>query len=255
MRIRSVSLLATTLAALLGCPLENMQANPSDDQASSERDEGEGLGFDNSEAHDDAVDAKEDVSWVETSEMAQGSGALRVLMTDAPLEADNVFVTICGIYVEPVARDGSGDTTRPEPGTEGGVPRDGEETKPADREQPDDRQQPDDREQPDEMLPPDAEPGAEPSAPADDHPEDDAAMAAGEGEELTDEEREAAERERVEAERERAEAEREAAEAEGRAAPPPSDERDGEPVPDRTDGADGQAPRDSEETTGAPRGW
>ena len=59
MRIRSVSLLATTLAALLGCPLENMQANTSDDQASSERDESAGLAFDNSEAHDDAVDPGE----------------------------------------------------------------------------------------------------------------------------------------------------------------------------------------------------
>ena len=73
MRIRSVSLLATTLAALLGCPLENMQASPSDDQASSERDDGAGLAFDNSEAHDDPVDAREDVSWVDAGEMAQGS--------------------------------------------------------------------------------------------------------------------------------------------------------------------------------------
>ena len=265
MRIRSVSLLATTLAALLGCPLENMQASPSDDQASTERDEGAGLAFDNSEAHDDAVDAREDVSWVETSEMAQGSGALRVLMTDAPLEADNVFVTICGIYVQP--RDGSGDAirgdeARPDPREDGSVPRDREGTEPTDRGEADDRGEPYDRGEPNEMVPPEADPGADPAAPADDHPEDDAAMAAGEGEELTDEEREAAEherfeaeRERVEAERERIEAERQAAEAEGRSAPPPTDERDREAVPGRTDGADGQPPRDPEDTTGAPRGW
>jgi hypothetical protein len=56
--------------------------------------------LDNSDAHDDAVDDAEDVSWVEQDTLLQGNAMLRLLLTDAPIAADNVFVTFCGVYAE-----------------------------------------------------------------------------------------------------------------------------------------------------------
>lgn len=93
MHLRSLSILATsTFFALLGCPLDEMSANTSAIPGASE-----GMA-DNTESHDDRVDAASDVTWA-ASEVGAGRSALRVLMTDAPLDADNVFVTICGIHV------------------------------------------------------------------------------------------------------------------------------------------------------------
>jgi uncharacterized protein DUF4382 len=93
MRFRSLSLLATSaVAALLGCSSEpsTAQAPPTSPDADS---------INSSARHDDPVDSPSDLSWV-PSQPESGSSALRVLMTDAPIAADSVFVTFCGIYVE-----------------------------------------------------------------------------------------------------------------------------------------------------------
>jgi hypothetical protein len=110
-RTRSISILASSfIALLLGCPLEGMQA-PDGSQFSAESDSNGSVV--NSESHDDAVDAVEDVSWARQDRLPSGSSALRVLMTDAPVEADSVFVTFCGIFVEsagaPAGVDGRDD--------------------------------------------------------------------------------------------------------------------------------------------------
>jgi hypothetical protein len=106
LRTRSLSILATTatLAALLGCPIEGMKT-PDAASLGAESDSIGGLA--NSPTHDDAVDAAEDVSWAD-AELPAGKSALRVLMTDAPVEADSVFVTFCGIFVAPAAADMGG---------------------------------------------------------------------------------------------------------------------------------------------------
>jgi hypothetical protein len=110
-RTRSISILASSfIAVLLGCPLEGMQA-PDGSQVGAESDSNGAVV--NSESHDDAVDAVEDVSWARQDRLPSGSSALRVLMTDAPVEAESVFVTFCGIFVEsagaPTGVDGSDD--------------------------------------------------------------------------------------------------------------------------------------------------
>jgi hypothetical protein len=97
-RSLSLGLLASsTLAALLGCSLDGAPsaADPPADP------DGSGTRPTNTASHDDAVDAPEDLSWARADQLARGTAALRVLMTDAPIAADNVFVTFCGIYVEP----------------------------------------------------------------------------------------------------------------------------------------------------------
>lgn len=124
MRTRSLSILATTaLAALLGCPIEGLNTP----DAARIAGESDGSGMANSENHDDAVDFAEDVSWADGQTPA-GRSALRVLMTDAPVEAESVFVTFCGIFVAPVGPDmGTGGrdpgvpSVRPEGGA-GGAP-------------------------------------------------------------------------------------------------------------------------------------
>lgn len=110
MRIRTISILAsTTLAALLGCPLEN-PSPPASQAATGDVAGSTGVSLDNGTGHDDAVDDVADSSWVEPSELASGSGALRVLLTDAPIAADNVFVTICNVSVH-----GHSETAASEP--------------------------------------------------------------------------------------------------------------------------------------------
>jgi hypothetical protein len=93
MRFVSLSLLATSAGlALLGCSSEHSPATaptPADTQLTN-----------SSARHDDAVDAPGDLSWVPTGQTS-GASSVRLLMTDAPVAADNVFVTFCGIYVEP----------------------------------------------------------------------------------------------------------------------------------------------------------
>jgi hypothetical protein len=103
LRTRSRSILATTatLAALLGCPVEGLKT-PDAASLGAESDSVGGVA--NSAEHDDAVDAAEDVSWAR-GQSPPGQSALRVLMTDAPVEADSVFVTFCGIFAEPAAGD------------------------------------------------------------------------------------------------------------------------------------------------------
>jgi hypothetical protein len=117
LRTRSLSILATTatLAALLGCPLEGLK---SPDAASLGAESDSVGGVANSASHDDAVDAAGDVSWAD-GQLPAGSSALRVLMTDAPVEADSVFVTFCGIFVEPAAGDMGGSV--PDPRVETGA--------------------------------------------------------------------------------------------------------------------------------------
>jgi hypothetical protein len=131
-RTRSLSILASTatLAALLGCPIEGMK---SPDAASLGAESDSVGGVANSSSHDDAVDAAEDVSWADGQ--LSGKSALRVLMTDAPIEADNVFVTFCGIFAEPAPADMGGDPgaydPRGEEGTGGYAGRDGAAGAPA----------------------------------------------------------------------------------------------------------------------------
>lgn len=120
MRIRSLTILASsTLAALLGCPLDSLQGTA--DPASGPNDSGSGLIADNTERHDDRIDAADDVSWVQQEPLPAGRSALRVLMTDAPIDAENVFVTFCGVQVHAAAAattGGAGDA-RPVPGVGG----------------------------------------------------------------------------------------------------------------------------------------
>jgi uncharacterized protein DUF4382 len=101
MRIRSLSfslLASSALAALLGCPLDQLSEKPAEDAAANaSRD---GLSAQNGESHDDPIDSAADGSWMPSDKLGSGTAALRVLMTDAPIEADNVFVTFCGISVE-----------------------------------------------------------------------------------------------------------------------------------------------------------
>jgi hypothetical protein len=80
--------------------------------ASSNMDPGalDGSIADNTESHDDRVDAAGDVTWAQ-SEIGAGRSALRVLMTDAPVDADNVFVTICGIHVHSLGAASPGTST------------------------------------------------------------------------------------------------------------------------------------------------
>jgi hypothetical protein len=110
-RLRSVSILATsTFFALLGCPLDEMSASSNVDPSAFS----DGSITDNTESHDDRVDAASDVTWAQ-SEVGAGRSALRVLMTDAPVDADNVFVTICGIHVHSLGPvlPGTPDATDP----------------------------------------------------------------------------------------------------------------------------------------------
>jgi hypothetical protein len=135
MRLRSLSILATsTFFALLGCPLDEMSAS-SDADPGAESDSSGDIA-DNTASHDDRVDAASDVAWAQ-GEVGTGRSALRVLMTDAPLDADKVFVTICGIHVHalgpalpgtsPDGRDprgtagagAGGGASAPRPGDEG----------------------------------------------------------------------------------------------------------------------------------------
>jgi hypothetical protein len=106
-RFRPIHLLASaTLLGLWGCPVGN--APSSGDESASGADSagaGTSVGFGNTAAHADAVDSVSDVAWVEQVQVAPGSAAVRVLMTDAPVDADNVFVTFCGVRV--ATRDGS----------------------------------------------------------------------------------------------------------------------------------------------------
>jgi hypothetical protein len=131
-RSRHLSLLATSsLAALLGCPLQNLAANSEAASNSDAVANGGSAGFANSERHDDPVDGKEDVSWASAGALGSGASALRVLMTDAPVEADSVFVTFCGIQVQALgapARSGSGarDSADAPRGDQGRVPTRGE---------------------------------------------------------------------------------------------------------------------------------
>jgi uncharacterized protein DUF4382 len=128
MRVRPFSLLSTAaLAALWGCPLGTNPASlegapPSTADATTMR---TGGGPANTAAHDDAADSKDDISWVQQAALQPGVSALRVLMTDAPIAADNVFVTFCGIQVASgdAASDAerSDDFERPE-GADAGAP-------------------------------------------------------------------------------------------------------------------------------------
>lgn len=119
MHIRPLSLLGTlTLAALWGCPVGNAlqtQNGTTDSNATgntagasgSNTGSGDATGDStgntpgNTGAHDDPVDSLNDVSWVQHAAPHPGISSLRVLLTDAPLAADKVFVTICGIDVAP----------------------------------------------------------------------------------------------------------------------------------------------------------
>lgn len=97
--MRSRSLLATSfLAVLLGCP--SFGQAPSESASNPNGDDGRPG---NSEAHDDPMDAPLDLTWRGADPVPAGESALRLLMTThAPIEADNVFVTFCGVYVEPL---------------------------------------------------------------------------------------------------------------------------------------------------------
>jgi Domain of unknown function (DUF4382) len=136
LRIRPVSLLATTFAALLGCPLGQ---TPPADGALNESGDGDGRStFVNSELHNDAVDLPDSVSWVDVSRIQPGSAALRVLMTSTPVEAESVFVTICSVRVDPLSGDafgpgGSRDTYVPPEGGDSIPPEGGAYMPPDDR--------------------------------------------------------------------------------------------------------------------------
>ena len=85
MRIRSLpfSLFATSaLAALLGCPFAQLSEEDVREAA-----EARDISFENGDGHDDPIDSAADSSWVRSDELGAGTAALRVLMTDAPVEA------------------------------------------------------------------------------------------------------------------------------------------------------------------------
>jgi hypothetical protein len=119
MRIRPLSLLGTlTLAALWGCPVGNAlqtqngttdpnatgnTAGAAGSTAAAGGTSGDAAGDapGNTTAHDDPVDSLNDVSWVQHAAPHPGIASLRVLLTDAPLAAEKVFVTLCGVDVAP----------------------------------------------------------------------------------------------------------------------------------------------------------
>jgi hypothetical protein len=111
MRSRPLSILATSaLAALLGCPFEGAGTASPDALGSADTSAIEsGDVLDNSPSHLDTVDAPGDSSWASTRALDPGEAGLRLLMTDAPIAADHVFVTFCGIHVEYGAAD-AGDS-------------------------------------------------------------------------------------------------------------------------------------------------
>lgn len=88
--------LLPALALSLACePSAELGGAPSDDA--------EVVEIANSSAHDDAVDGVADASWIQAEVLADGRSMLRVLLTDAPLDAEKVFVTFCGLSVEQLA--------------------------------------------------------------------------------------------------------------------------------------------------------
>jgi hypothetical protein len=116
MRLRPLSLLGTlTLAALWGCPVGNAlqtqggtagtgaQSSTTTPDGTAGSGSGSADASGNTAAHDDPVDSLDDVSWVQHAEPQPGVASLRILLTDAPLAADKVFVTICGVDVAPYA--------------------------------------------------------------------------------------------------------------------------------------------------------
>lgn len=63
----------------------------------------------NTDGHNDPVDLEHDTSWIEAATLDSGHSMLRLLMTDAPVDADSVFVTFCGIHVDAASDDADSD--------------------------------------------------------------------------------------------------------------------------------------------------
>jgi hypothetical protein len=253
MRIRTLSILATStvLSVLLGCPFETPTELSDAARAAAEADADESglMVVENGEGHDDAVDDVQNVSWVDVDQLPASTAALRVLMTDAPVDAENVFVTFCGIFVEPLAA-GSPSVPRGDAGTTpraddrgdtgaGGAGGDGADAQRAEAE----RQRAEaeraeaeraeaeraEAERADPPPPPEGE--ARMAPPSDEERDEPAPGAPPPPPDGSDAQRAEAERERAEADRaeaERAEAEAERADAER---PAPPEGTDGEDAP------------------------
>jgi hypothetical protein len=108
---RPASIFASaTVLFLWGCPVGNAPIASDGSASSTGSTAVSASSGGNTDAHTDPVDSKPDVSWVEQVQVPSKSAAVRMLLTDAPIDADNVFITFCGVRVAQGGGAGSPQT-------------------------------------------------------------------------------------------------------------------------------------------------